>query len=165
LIVGGGKNDWQRVRPIVELMRERGVPSVDSPKAIAASEFMQQVAADLLNAVDGGNVNEVAIWALRFGVAFFRVSYEFLKPRIETADRVVKGGKKGNLATYGSVEERQRKYAEWQRSIEDKMKVNSALSYEQACKGVAKIEGVSLKTIKRNTRNPRRRGKSGGSGK
>jgi hypothetical protein len=71
--------------------------------------------------------------------------------------KVIQGGKEGHAAAHGTEEEKAQKRGEYQTEVDRLHELKPNLSYEELCKRAAKRFCVHKETIKRNTKNPRKK--------
>ena len=93
----------------------------------------------------------------RLHSVILEVGAKDLERGIDQAERL----KRGRESEYGTPEEMDRRWAGYQAFIDELLMKRPSLSYDRACKSAAREFGVSTKTIKRRTRDPRQRAASG----
>lgn len=76
-------------------------------------------------------------------------------PDINRGIKVNTGAKNAHEALYGTLEEKEERWAQYQADVDELYKDKKGIkSYRQLCIWVAKKHDVSYKTIQRNTKNP-----------
>lgn len=82
---------------------------------------------------------------------------EDLFPDVLRGRKIINSARAAHEATHGTEEQKRHRWAEYQRAIELKLSKSPRKSLTQARQEVAKAFGVSLRTIERNTKNPRKK--------
>lgn len=89
-------------------------------------------------------------------ISFFEHESQLKDPHVKTVQKLSASGLKGHIATYGTADEREEKYREYQKFINDLYERLKKLSYREMKAKAAKHFGVSSKTIGRYTKNPKK---------
>lgn len=78
------------------------------------------------------------------------------KPTLALGTKVRLGAKQGHIELYGTVEEKQERWNNYQTHIDNLHRKRPNLSYEDLCRLASKEFNCSPKTIKRHTENPKK---------
>jgi hypothetical protein len=92
--------------------------------------------------------------AVQFEKEKLQVILDLSSEDIARGRKILGGARKGHEAVHGSTEEKSRRYAQYQQSVNELANSNSALSWDAICKKVGEQFGVSGKTISRHTTRP-----------
>lgn len=91
---------------------------------------------------------------LKFEKEKLQAILDLSTPHIARGTKILGGARKGHEVVHGSAEEKSRRYAEYQRAVNELVHANSALSWDAICKKAGERFGVSKKTILRHTTRP-----------
>ena len=76
------------------------------------------------------------------------------EPLVESGKRVSRGGRLGHEKRWGTEEEKRKRWADWQRWIDEQHGSHPKLSYNALTKAAEKHFEVSQRTIKKHTKAP-----------
>jgi len=89
------------------------------------------------------------------GITFQTLSENEIVRHTDRGKKVLDSARAGHIGSYGTSEDKQKRYRSYQQAIEAYRKQNPACSYNCACDRIARHYGVSEKTIKRHTKRPK----------
>ena len=102
----------------------------------------------------GGSAEAIALASARMIQVFHAARFDQYLKNAQRARRCLPITSSGQKATYGTHEERQGLYEQYQKSVDVKHEANPKLSYHAICNAVAQEYRCSYKTIARNTSDP-----------
>ena len=101
-----------------------------------------------------GSTEAIALASVRMIQAVHSARFDQYLKNAQRARRCLPMTSSGQKATYGTREERQHLYEQYQKGVDQKRADNPKWSYHAICSAVAKEYGCSYKTIERNTNDP-----------
>ena len=102
----------------------------------------------------GGSVEAIALASTRMMQLLHAARFDQYLKNAQRARRCLPMTSSGQKTTYGTQEERQSLYVQYQKSVDGKYEANPRWSYHAICAAVSKDYGCSYKTIERNTNDP-----------
>lgn len=102
----------------------------------------------------GGSAEAIALASTRMIQALHSIRFDQYLKNAQRARRCLPMTSSGQKTTYGTHEERQGLYKQYQKSVDVKHEANPKLSYHAICNAVAQEYRCSYKTIERNTSDP-----------
>ena len=107
---------------------------------------------DLLRS--NGTAEAIALASARMIQVLHAARFDQYLENAQRARRCLPATSTGQKTAYGTRDERQCLYAQYQKSVNKKHEANPQLSYHAICSAVAKDYGCCHKTIARNTQDP-----------
>lgn len=110
------------------------------------------------SAIKAGKADKAARYALELGqlISAFEVKHRWESHALR-GEKVRRSADKGHEKAYGTREEKQARWHKLQQAVDEIMAANPTLHITQARKTVAHALGVSIRTLIKRTKNPRKK--------
>jgi hypothetical protein len=153
-LLGAGKELETRLKPLV---RSPGVlKAVTAALAEEYGDAPRQMRGELIATPSDESGALQEIWhiveaAIEFGVFVQRLQSRQYEPDVVVGQKVRKGGRKGNQATYGAKKQKERTRREYRAAYDRLAKAHPTLTRSSIARLVGKTFGKSYRTILRYT--------------